>query len=92
MLLKIIKHTVPMMVIFLVITGITFTGMKYWPTAFMPEEDQGWFMTSFQLPSDATAERTRNVVNQFENNLKDNPDVKVIPPFWDGVLVAQDKI
>ncbi|WP_098729663.1 multidrug efflux RND transporter permease subunit AdeB [Acinetobacter baumannii] len=76
MLLKIIKHTVPMMVIFLVITGITFAGMKYWPTAFMPEEDQGWFMTSFQLPSDATAERTRNVVNQFENNLKDNPDVK----------------
>ncbi len=46
-------------------------------------------MTSFQLPSDATAERTRNIVNQFENNLKDNPDVKVIPPFWDGVLVAQ---
>ena len=37
MLLKIIKHTVPMMVIFLVITGITFAGMKYWPTAFMPE-------------------------------------------------------
>ncbi len=29
MLLKIIKHTVPMMVIFLVITGITFAGMKY---------------------------------------------------------------
>ena len=92
MLLKIIKHTVPMMVIFLVITGITFAGMKYWPTAFMPEEDQGWFMTSFQLPSDATAERTRNVVNQFENNLKDNPDVKVIPPFWDGVLVVQAKM
>jgi len=29
MLLKIIKHTVPMMVIFFVITGITFAGMKY---------------------------------------------------------------
>lgn len=76
LLLKVIKHTIPMMVIFVVITAITFAGMKYWPTAFMPEEDQGWFLTSFQLPSDATAERTRNVVNEFEQHLKDNPNVK----------------
>ncbi|WP_336943966.1 multidrug efflux RND transporter permease subunit AdeB [Acinetobacter modestus] len=75
-LLKVIKHSIPMMAIFVVITGLTFAGMKYWPTAFMPEEDQGWFLTSFQLPSDATAERTRGVVNEFENSLKDNPDVK----------------
>jgi len=65
-----------MMVVFVVITGITFASMKYWPTAFMPEEDQGWFLTSFQLPSDATTERTRNVVNEFESSLKDNPNVK----------------
>jgi len=75
-LLKVIKHSIPMMVVFVVITGITFASMKYWPTAFMPEEDQGWFLTSFQLPSDATTERTRNVVNEFESSLKDNPNVK----------------
>ena len=42
-LLKIVKHTIPTLIIFVVITGLTFAGMKYWPTAFMPEEDQGWF-------------------------------------------------
>jgi multidrug efflux pump len=59
-----------------VITGLTFAGMKYWPTAFMPEEDQGWFLTSFQLPSDATAERTQKIVKEFEDHLNERSDVK----------------
>ncbi len=35
----------------------------------MPEEDQGWFMTSIQLPSDATQERTKKVVTEFQEHL-----------------------
>ena len=50
--------------------------MKYWPTAFMPEEDQGWFLTTFQLPSDATRERTQNIVQDFESNLSGKSDIK----------------
>ncbi|MFH4351568.1 efflux RND transporter permease subunit, partial [Acinetobacter baumannii] len=42
---------------------------KQVPTAFMPEEDQGWFMTSIQLPSDATQERTKKVVTEFQEHL-----------------------
>ncbi|WP_202744103.1 efflux RND transporter permease subunit [Acinetobacter pittii] len=75
-LLKVVKHTIPTLIIFVVITGLTFAGMKYWPTAFMPEEDQGWFLTSFQLPSDATAERTTKIVKDFENHLNEQSDVK----------------
>ncbi|WP_212511383.1 efflux RND transporter permease subunit [Acinetobacter seifertii] len=74
-LLKVVKHTIPTFIIFVVITGLTFAGMKYWPTAFMPEEDQGWFLTSFQLPSDATAERTQKIVKEFEDHLNEQSDV-----------------
>lgn len=75
-LLTITKHTIPMMIAFVIISALTFAGMKYWPTSFMPEEDQGWFMTSFQLPADATRERTAKIVNNFEHNLQDEADVK----------------
>lgn len=75
-LVKVIKHSIPMMIAFVVITGLTFAGMKYWPTAFMPEEDQGWFLTTFQLPSDATRERTQNIVQDFESNLSGKSDIK----------------
>lgn len=75
-LVKVIKHSIPMMIAFVVITGLTFAGMKYWPTAFMPEEDQGWFLTTFQLPSDATRERTQNIVQDFEGNLSGKSDIK----------------
>ncbi len=74
-LLKVVKHTIPTLIIFVVITGLTFAGMRYWPTAFMPEEDQGWFLTSFQLPSDATAERTQKIVKEFEDHLNEQSDV-----------------
>ncbi|MGM7313011.1 efflux RND transporter permease subunit, partial [Acinetobacter baumannii] len=75
-LFKVIKHTIPMMVLFIIITAATFAGMKFWPSAFMPEEDQGWFLTTFQLPSDASTERTKNVVKEFETSIQNNPDVK----------------
>ena len=42
----------------------------------MPEEDQGWFLTTFQLPSDATRERTQNIVQDFEGNLSGKSDIK----------------
>ncbi len=74
-LLKITKHTIPMMIAFVIITALTLVGMKYWPTSFMPEEDQGWFLTTFQLPADATRERTAKIVDTFEHNLKDQTDV-----------------
>ncbi len=74
-LLKITKHTIPMMIAFVIITALTLAGIKYWPTSFMPEEDQGWFLTTFQLPADATRERTAKIVNTFEHSLKDQADV-----------------
>lgn len=54
-------------VIFIIISMALVIGLKKWPSAFLPEEDQGYFMSVFQLPSDATAERTLDVVKTYEN-------------------------
>jgi hydrophobe/amphiphile efflux-1 (HAE1) family protein len=45
------------------------------PTAFIPDEDQGYFITSFQLPDGASTERTDAVARQVEAILKDTPGV-----------------
>ena len=36
------------------------------PSSFLPDEDQGYFMTSIQLPTGATSERTLAVIKEFE--------------------------
>lgn len=54
-------------VIFIIISIALLMGLQRWPSAFLPEEDQGYFMSVFQLPSDATAERTLDVVKTYEN-------------------------
>lgn len=54
-------------VIFIIISIALLMGLQKWPSAFLPEEDQGYFMSVFQLPSDATAERTLDVVKTYEN-------------------------
>jgi len=47
----------------LVITGL----LKTIPGSFLPEEDQGYFITVFQLPDGASLSRTKKVVEQIEN-------------------------
>ena len=50
-------------------------GFQVLPSAFLPEEDQGYFITSFQLPSDATAERTLGVVKAYERHVAGRPGI-----------------
>jgi hydrophobe/amphiphile efflux-1 (HAE1) family protein len=45
------------------------------PTGFIPDEDQGYFITSFQLPDGSSLERTDEVARQVEAILKDTPGV-----------------
>ncbi|MBP0598216.1 multidrug efflux RND transporter permease subunit [Herbaspirillum sp. LeCh32-8] len=64
-----------MMLVFAGLAVVLVFALRSLPSAFLPEEDQGYFMTSFQLPSDATAERTSKVVAQYERYLKTRPDI-----------------
>lgn len=52
--------------IFLVIAAVAFWGFVKWPTSYIPEEDMGYFMTSIQLPTGASLERTEKVVDALQ--------------------------
>jgi multidrug efflux pump len=45
------------------------------PTSFLPEEDQGYFISVVQLPSGATRERTINIIEQVEQHFLTQPEV-----------------
>lgn len=61
--------------VYLAIVGAVAYGYAKLSTTFVPEEDQGSFMTSFTLPAEATAERTRDVVDLFERHVQTRPDI-----------------
>lgn len=75
-LIKCVRHILPMMVLFVFFVALTVLGFKFIPTAFLPDEDQGSFITSFQLPADATQQRTLDIVKLFEQHLESRPDIK----------------
>ncbi|RUM25841.1 multidrug efflux RND transporter permease subunit [Rhizobium vallis] len=70
-----ISNRVRVMLAYVAIIAALAYGYNVLPTAFTPEEDQGSFMTSFTLPAEATAERTRGVVDLFERHVATRPDV-----------------
>jgi len=57
--------------------GVYFLSLRT-PTGFLPEEDQGAFFISVQLPDGASVIRTRDAVKQVEAVLKQMPQVKNI--------------
>lgn len=62
-----------MMVVFALLCTVLVVAMQHLPTSFLPEEDQGYFMTSIQLPTGATAERTLQVVKEYEAHVASRP-------------------
>jgi hydrophobic/amphiphilic exporter-1 (mainly G- bacteria), HAE1 family len=55
--------------------GIYFLSLRT-PTGFLPEEDQGAFFVSVQLPDGASVSRTREAVKRVEAILKQMPQVQ----------------
>ncbi|WP_313619297.1 multidrug efflux RND transporter permease subunit [Pantoea septica] len=62
------------MLIYAVLCAVIFAAWSA-PSSFIPDEDQGYFMTSIQLPSDATQERTRYVVDRLEKAIMERPGI-----------------
>jgi multidrug efflux pump len=61
------------MAVFAVLCGVLAFALAQLPSSFLPEEDQGYFMTSIQLPTGATSERTLDVVKAFEAHVASRP-------------------
>lgn len=62
--------------IFFILTIAAFWGFLKWPTSYVPEEDMGYFMTSVQLPTGASLERTDRIVRQVSDSISSLPQVK----------------
>ena len=66
------------------VAAITFVAMALlavfmfskWPTTFIPDEDDGYFIVSVQLPPASSLSRTEAVASKVENIIKSYPEVK----------------
>ena len=61
--------------VFFAIILAAFYGFEKWPTSYVPQEDMGYFMTSVQLPTGASVERTDSVVNSLSAQIGQIPGV-----------------
>ncbi|HEU5019787.1 MAG TPA: multidrug efflux RND transporter permease subunit [Pseudolabrys sp.] len=68
-------HVLLIIVIFAVIGAGLYGMFRLLPTAFLPSEDQGYFLVNVQLPDAAAFPRTQRVVNDIEKRLEDTPGV-----------------
>ncbi|MDR2263760.1 MAG: multidrug efflux RND transporter permease subunit [Enterobacter asburiae] len=66
---RLLKRVGSALAVYAALCLLLFFTMRGLPSSFLPDEDQGYFLTSIQLPSDATAERTLNVVKEFEETV-----------------------
>ncbi|WP_283011064.1 multidrug efflux RND transporter permease subunit [Cronobacter turicensis] len=66
---RLLKRTGRMMMLYVALCLALYVGLSSLPSSFLPEEDQGYFMSSIQLPSDATMQRTLNAVHKFEEEI-----------------------
>lgn len=73
---RLAKRTVRVMMVFLALVAVLAFAFGRLPSAFLPEEDQGYFITNIMLPADATTERTLNVVKTYEEHVANRPGLK----------------
>lgn len=73
---KMLGRPVVAMVGFLLLAILAIWGYNALPTSYIPDEDMGYFMTSVQLPTGASLERTEDVMNRLSAKIKEVPGVK----------------
>ncbi|MDE6485707.1 MAG: multidrug efflux RND transporter permease subunit [Duncaniella sp.] len=71
-----LKRPIVAIGIYLALTAAAFWGFMKWPTSYVPQEDLGYFMTSVQLPTGASLDRTNAIVSQVSKDILDIPEVE----------------
>ncbi|MBZ0058050.1 efflux RND transporter permease subunit [Leclercia barmai] len=77
----ILRKTGRYLVVYVLIVGGMAVLFLRLPTSFLPEEDQGVFMTMVQLPAGATQTRTQKVLDQVEHYYLNNEKANVASVF-----------
>lgn len=73
---KMVKRPIFAILVFAAICFAAFWGFSKWPTSYLPEEDNGYFLTSVQLPENASLERTDSIMKQVTSEIMSMPEVK----------------
>lgn len=71
-----LKRPAVAIALYFAITALAFWGFIKWPTSYVPAEDMGYFLSSVQLPTGASLDRTDKIVNEFSSQLMQQPGVK----------------
>ncbi|WP_313653409.1 multidrug efflux RND transporter permease subunit [Pantoea sp.] len=71
----ILKRSGRMLLVYVALCAGTAIAFSQLASAFLPEEDQGYFMTAFQLPAEATQQRTLAVVKKYEAAMDARPAI-----------------
>jgi len=58
--------------------GLTWMAYRWVPQAFVPEEDQGWFITVIQAPAGSSLDYTSTVAREAEKVLMATPEVRAV--------------
>ncbi|WP_413722277.1 efflux RND transporter permease subunit [Sodalis sp. RH23] len=69
------RHAAISVVILLTVGALTWFGYSRLPSAFLPDEDQGFFFVNVQLPDGASLSRTQRVMDQAYQLIRANPAV-----------------
>lgn len=71
----VIKRSAIFLIIFVLLIALLAGLFKTIPSSFLPEEDQGYFITMVQLPDGASLTRTIDVLEKIEGYFQANPAV-----------------
>src|SRR5688500_18331587 len=72
---RLVRWRYAMMLVLVGVVAFTTWLYNFVPTGFLPVEDQGYFITSIQLPDAASQERTREVVDKVDAIIAETPGV-----------------
>lgn len=75
---RFLRRPVVAILLYFVLTGLAFWGFLKWPTTYVPSEDMGYFLSSIQLPTGASLDRTDRVAQNISAKLLELPGVKDI--------------
>src|SRR5918995_2581256 len=64
--------------VFIASLGLTWLAYQWVPRSFVPEEDQGWFITIIQAPAGSSLENTSKVAQEAERVLMATPEVRAV--------------
>ncbi len=71
----ILRHPVVVLSIFVALLGLTVLMLKIVPTAFVPDEDQGYFIVVEQGPPGVSLQYTDNIMRNAYQVLRSEPDI-----------------